>query len=1016
MHYKTITVSLNIQREELLANWRFLDNTSEWSRLDQPEFTGAMELSESREKLDYPPADVQSTDRGAPRLLNIEVVGEEIFGGLFSAGVIAASNMSISSSSSDGIRILFEIPQGIAPELASLPLEAMRTPAPKTMVGLPVSEYLVLTRKLSLARRIQGGTRFDTGDLGIDLPLRVLVFGSDPKNLPERYRLDVEGEMNGICEALEGLGDDVQVEFVKPGKATFDAIDRRARPAHVFHFIGHGRVSDGMGEILLDDGNGGMDWRRIKDVAQLLLNTGVKLVVLNGCRTAAVSAFAGLFPAVVGMQFRISDAAAIAFSKGLYTELADCGQLDFSVYHGRNTIFTSPTVKNRSELVTPVLYSQSDDGLVFKVRPQILSDSLAPGHRYSPYSQEIRAKGGRRPYTWKVLGLPRGIESQVDGNDTDVALVKGSPTVSGKFLVIAEVTSYDGLTGSARLPLLIDAGVTFPERVHVRSHDFVDHAFTVLPGESPQRCETQGLPSGLQCRPWGAICGIAPAGIDGTAAEVAVVDAQMNRGRVEVKFIADSLDSNLADFFTLDASNTLVERDDFGTQSRFSPIPGGAFILGYQSGSERDQLLQALSHRFGLPSVAEVLEKCPEKLIHLNGYLMQQYEVTNREYKLFVDATNHLAPPHWNRSSPPIDLLDHPVVKITFEDAQAYCTWKTQLAQIEGLNISYELPSNWEFEKAAKGPTQPSAHHEPVSRPGRLYPWGDEWGDNLNHLGTGHSRTVSVNEHSTGGSALRVHDWGNVSEWIDGGKAQSDGVFKHIRGASFRKSGEVYALTFQLIETLGDIRVSGDDLGFRCVIHVPPAHVPKQALVPLGDDSFIDGRGDRQFIGKYKMARFAVTNAEFSEFDENHEFEPSAKLRPVTNVSKRRAEEFCKWKSRTQGLRYQLPTRLTWERACRGRAGQSYPWGNEYCKYFCNSVESGWGRTIDCWTLSEGATAEGIYSLCGNTFEWLSDGGAVGGSWRSTCEVYGAPPYPDGSQGHDGSGRDDIGFRYVVYE
>ena len=97
------------------------------------------------------------------------------------------------------------------------------------------------------------------------------------------------------------------------------------------------------------------------------------------------------------------------------------------------------------------------------------------------------------------------------------------------------------------------------------------------------------------------------------------------------------------------------------------------------------------------------------------------------------------------------------------------------------------------------------------------------------------------------------------------------------------------------------------------------------------------------------------------------------------------------------------------------RGGGSTPWGNEYNRYRCNSLESGWGHPIDVWTLWEGTTPDGIYNLCGNTSEWLLGGEAVGGSWRSTCNGFGAPPYEADDSASEGEGQDDIGFRYVTH-
>jgi formylglycine-generating enzyme required for sulfatase activity len=254
---------------------------------------------------------------------------------------------------------------------------------------------------------------------------------------------------------------------------------------------------------------------------------------------------------------------------------------------------------------------------------------------------------------------------------------------------------------------------------------------------------------------------------------------------------------------------------------------------------------------------------------------------------------------------------------------------------------------------------------------------------------------------------------GNVSEWVDGGQIESGTIWKHIRGASWRKAGQRYGLTFFFRQELVDPAMCQDDLGFRCVIDLPGRPIPQQAFVPLGRDQFADAEGQRQFIGGFLMARFAVTNQEYAEFRANHAFDPRLASHPVTGVSHQDALDFCRWKTQREGKTFGLPARAEWERAYRGTEGRRYPWGSEYSKYRCNSLESGWGRTISVWDLWQGATPEGIYNLCGNTFEWTREGQALGGSWCSTCDIFGAEPYQAASV--DLEGREDIGFRCVTY-
>jgi len=85
----------------------------------------------------------------------------------------------------------------------------------------------------------------------------------------------------------------------------------------------------------------------------------------------------------------------------------------------------------------------------------------------------------------------------------------------------------------------------------------------------------------------------------------------------------------------------------------------------------------------------------------LPAFYIDRTEVSNRQYKEFVDATGHRAPFIW--SSGFDDIADRPVVHVTLQDAEAYARWRGK-----------RLPTSLEWEAAARG------------REGRLYPWGND--------------------------------------------------------------------------------------------------------------------------------------------------------------------------------------------------------------------------------------------------------------------------------------------------
>lgn len=146
----------------------------------------------------------------------------------------------------------------------------------------------------------------------------------------------------------------------------------------------------------------------------------------------------------------------------------------------------------------------------------------------------------------------------------------------------------------------------------------------------------------------------------------------------------------------------------------------------------------------------------PEHRVHVDGFTIDRYNVTNGEWLEFVNATG-ASPSHfwverdgqwfWRGMFSLIPLpLDWPVY-VTQEQASAYARWR-----------GARVPTEAEYHRAAFG--TPSGEE-------RLYPWGDEAPDpTRGNFGFTNWDPVPVGSYPAGASAWGVHDLvGNGWEW-----------------------------------------------------------------------------------------------------------------------------------------------------------------------------------------------------------------------------------------------------------
>lgn len=304
----------------------------------------------------------------APDTERIKKFGGDLYEALFQGElkVCLRRSMDAAESRDHGLRLRLRL--GDCPALLDVPWELLYDRSRNLFVCLspltPVVRYLPLDQQYKPLR--------------IALPLRILVMISDPVDYE---RLDVAKERSNLLAAVQPLQQAGRVEVDVLPAATLPALQQalRANDYHIFHFIGHGGFDEARrdGVLLLESDDRGLPVSGEVIGTYLCDHRSLRLAVLNACeggRSDRQDPFAGVaqtlmqqgIPAVIAMQFEITDTAAIMFAGGFYAAVAAGLPVDAALADARRAIFGQP---NPTEWATPVLYMRSADGTLFHLRP-----------------------------------------------------------------------------------------------------------------------------------------------------------------------------------------------------------------------------------------------------------------------------------------------------------------------------------------------------------------------------------------------------------------------------------------------------------------------------------------------------------------------------------------------------------------------------------------------------------------------------------------------------------------------
>ena len=164
--------------------------------------------------------------------------------------------------------------------------------------------------------------------------LRILAVVAQPRGAAP---LDVRTETTDLRKAFSTLVDGGRATIEVMTKTTAGRLQRRlaAGGVDILHYVGHGDFDEREreGSLLLEDERGRPKPLGTDALRQVVCGRGLRLVFLNACETGrggrvewnrglAPALVAAGIPAVVANQYAVEDAAATAFARELYAQLA----------------------------------------------------------------------------------------------------------------------------------------------------------------------------------------------------------------------------------------------------------------------------------------------------------------------------------------------------------------------------------------------------------------------------------------------------------------------------------------------------------------------------------------------------------------------------------------------------------------------------------------------------------------------------------------------------------------------
>ena len=431
----------------------------------------------------------------------------------------------------------------------------------------------------------------------------------------------------------------------------------------------------------------------------------------------------------------------------------------------------------------------------------------------------------------------------------------------------------------------------------------------------------------------------------------------------------------------------------------------------------------------------------PAHTIYLDDFWIDQTEVTNEMFARFVQSTGYVTDAEkagssndfrtinleiiwekvaglaWNhphgQNSNISGIDDHPVVHVSWSDANAYCSWAER-----------RLPTEAEWEKAATWNDRKGEKY--------AYPWGNDFeARRLNfcdkncmydfaekHLDDGFAETSPVGSFPDGASPYGVLDMsGNVLEWVADwyspdyyGRSPASNPLGPASGQTRVLRGGAWAINSYYVSPARRWEWNPSSqhraLGFRCALGTSSntaalsgemidhtgvvMRFVSAGKFTMGSEEPFSPMQEKPahevFLDAFYIDKYEVTNKlyktcvdagtcqpplDFSSFTHSSYYNnPEFENYPVIAVSWNMAKAYCEWRGA------QLPTEAQWEKAARGTDARTYPWGEEISCDKANywpKDESCIGDTTGVGAYESNVSPYGVYDMAGNVKEWVAD-------------------------------------------